>query len=95
MCNKAHPEGSIAEGYIAEECVIFCSRYLHNVETKLNRVERNFDGGHGEPYIGLSIFRQNVRLFGEALYDELSSNEHMQAQFYVLQNCEEVKPWIK
>ena len=42
-----------------------------------------------------SIFRQNGRLFGEALYDELSSNEHMQAHFYVLQNCEEVKPWIK
>ncbi len=72
MCNKAHPEGSIAEGYIEEKCVIFCSRYLHNIETKLNRVERNFDGGHGEPYIGLSIFRQNDRLFGEVLYDELS-----------------------
>ncbi len=56
MRNKAHPEGSIAEGYIAEECVTFCSRYLHNVQTKLNRVERNFDGGHGESYIGLSIF---------------------------------------
>ena len=95
MCNKAHPEGSIAEGYIVEECVTFCLRYLHNVETKLNRAERNFDGGHGEPYIGLSIFRQNGRLFGEALYDELSSNEHMQTHFYVLQNCEEVKPWIK
>ena len=42
-----------------------------------------------------SIFRQNGRLFGEALYDEVSSKEHMQAHFYVLQNCEEVKPWMK
>ncbi|GMP85118.1 hypothetical protein CsSME_00038407 [Camellia sinensis var. sinensis] len=35
--NKAHPEGSIAEGYIAEECLIFCSRYLESIETVFNR----------------------------------------------------------
>lgn len=27
--NKSRPEGSIAEAYIAEECVNFCARYLH------------------------------------------------------------------
>lgn len=26
--NRARPEGSIAEGYLAEECVTFCSRFL-------------------------------------------------------------------
>ena len=26
--NKARPEGSIAEGYIVDECLIFCSRFL-------------------------------------------------------------------
>jgi hypothetical protein len=26
--NKAHPEGLIAEGYILEECMTFCSRFL-------------------------------------------------------------------
>jgi len=36
--NKAYPEGSIAEGYLAEEALTFCSRYLHEgVETRLNR----------------------------------------------------------
>jgi hypothetical protein len=29
VCNRAHPEGSIAEGYLAEEALTFCSRYLH------------------------------------------------------------------
>lgn len=43
----SHPEGSIAEGYLAEESMTFCSRFLHNVETKSNRVDRNVDG-----YIG-------------------------------------------
>ena len=38
--NKAHPEGSIAEGYIAEECLTFCSRFL-DVDTKLNYVDRH------------------------------------------------------
>lgn len=26
--NRSRPEGSIAEGYLAEECVTFCSRFL-------------------------------------------------------------------
>jgi hypothetical protein len=32
--NKAHPEGSIAEGYILEECMTFCSCFLEDIETK-------------------------------------------------------------
>lgn len=43
--NKARPEGSIAEAYLADECSTFCSRYLTKVETKFNRLERNYDGG--------------------------------------------------
>lgn len=35
--NKAHPEGSIAEGYIIEECMTFCTRFMKDVDTKLNR----------------------------------------------------------
>ena len=40
--NKSRPEGSIAEGYIAEECTTFCSRYLHDVEMKHDCEERNY-----------------------------------------------------
>ncbi|GJW62212.1 reverse transcriptase domain-containing protein [Tanacetum coccineum] len=42
--NKAKPEGSIAEGYVAEEALTFCSRYLKDdVETRFNRLGRNDD----------------------------------------------------
>ncbi|CAL5344683.1 unnamed protein product [Camellia sinensis] len=43
MRNRSHPEGSIAEGYLVEECMTFCSRYLDDVESKLNRPIRNYD----------------------------------------------------
>ncbi|KAH7836026.1 hypothetical protein Vadar_032056 [Vaccinium darrowii] len=45
--NKASPEGSIVEGYIAEECLTFCSRYLGSVETIFNRPARNVEGSTG------------------------------------------------
>ncbi|XP_071735244.1 uncharacterized protein [Rutidosis leptorrhynchoides] len=50
--NKAQPEGSIAEGYIKEECLNFCSRYFEGVETRFNRPPRNDDNILGkEKYI--------------------------------------------
>ena len=42
--NKAQPEGSIAEAYLIDECLTFCSRYLHGVDTKFNQVGRNYEG---------------------------------------------------
>ncbi|XP_026390034.1 uncharacterized protein LOC113285343 [Papaver somniferum] len=44
--NKAHPEGSIAEGYLADECVTFLSRYLKDVESRINRPVRYVDDTH-------------------------------------------------
>ncbi|XP_062020273.1 uncharacterized protein LOC133736695 isoform X2 [Rosa rugosa] len=41
--NKSRPEGSIAEGYIAQECLSFCSMYLEDVDTRLTRPGRNAD----------------------------------------------------
>lgn len=35
--NRARPEGSIAEAYIVDECLTFCSRYFSDVETRYNR----------------------------------------------------------
>jgi len=35
--NRCHLEGCMAEGYLAEECLTFCSRYLHDgVKTRLD-----------------------------------------------------------
>ena len=47
MHNKTYPEGSIAEGYIAEECLTFCSRYFKSVETVFNRPVRNVEESMG------------------------------------------------
>jgi len=32
--NRAAPEGSIVEGYLADEMLTFCSRYLENASEK-------------------------------------------------------------
>ena len=57
MRNKSCLEGSITEGYTAEECAAFCSRYLHNVETKHDREERNSVIANNITNEGLSIFK--------------------------------------
>ena len=47
--NRSRPEGSIAEAYLAEECLTFCSRYLHEgVQTMLNKSSRNNDECNSE-----------------------------------------------
>ncbi|XP_057746393.1 uncharacterized protein LOC130965647 [Arachis stenosperma] len=38
--NRTQAEGSIAEGYLSEEILTFCSRYLDNTETRINRPMR-------------------------------------------------------
>ena len=55
--NKAYPGGSIAEGYILEECLTLCSKFL-DVDTKLNRVDRHERNAVNEPPSGLSIFAE-------------------------------------
>ena len=90
--NKAHPEGSIVEAYIAKECLSFCSMYLHNIETKFNRDERNYDIQNDG---GLSIFSQKCRPFGATTYVELSNEEFNTIQWFVLKNCEEVEPYFE
>ncbi|GJU31943.1 uncharacterized protein Tco_1175532 [Tanacetum coccineum] len=53
--------GSIAEGYVAEEALTFCSRYLKDdVETRFNRLGRNDDGLPEEEPNKLQVFRPEV-----------------------------------
>lgn len=37
---KSHPEGSMAEGYLFDESLTFCSRYLEGCETRFSRKSR-------------------------------------------------------
>ena len=61
MRNKARPEGSIAEAYIAMECVTFCSMYLDDIEIRFNHTDRNVDREWGDNEPTLSIFKQTIR----------------------------------
>ncbi|GJR38061.1 Myc-type, basic helix-loop-helix domain-containing protein [Tanacetum coccineum] len=71
--NKAKPEGSIAEGYVAEEALTFCSRYLKDdVETRFNRLGRNDDGLPEEETTNFQVFRG--RLYGLYLTTVLKSD---------------------
>ncbi|GMH17089.1 hypothetical protein Nepgr_018930 [Nepenthes gracilis] len=91
--NKARPEGSIAECHIAEECLVFCSRYLGRAETRFNRKERNFDGS--EVHVGLFVFSKFGRPMGKKSIKELSFQDWNKAQLYILKNCKEVQPFIE
>lgn len=94
--NKAHPEGSIAEGYLADECVTFCSRYLSRVETRFSRTERNYDGGQPSSDASeLSIFSASGKAFGKSELREMSIELHSAATYYVLTNNDDSEPFIQ
>ncbi|KAG8364929.1 hypothetical protein BUALT_Bualt18G0049800 [Buddleja alternifolia] len=76
--NKAFPEGSMAEGYIAQECLTFCSMYLNDIETQFNKAERNYERHRGRSREGLSVFSENSRLVGKGVYDYLDEKSWKQ-----------------
>lgn len=90
--NYARPEGSIAEDYLAEESLTFCSQ-LKEYLNQVNRPARNDDESvsHGEIY----IFKNSVRTKGGSDPAPLSRDELNQASIYVLQNCEEAWPFLE
>ncbi|XP_058787440.1 uncharacterized protein LOC131661819 isoform X1 [Vicia villosa] len=93
--NKAQPEGSIAEGYLAEEVLTFCSQYIDDIETRINRPSRvddypdERDSSHRS-----TIFPPIGRAVGAFSTFDLSTMEKTQAHRYVLLNCPQVKPYI-
>ena len=93
--NKSRPKGFIVEGYIAEECATFCSRYLHDVETKHDREERNYVIANNITNEGLSIFKCMGRRIGKSTSHVLKTKKWSQVHLYVLSNCEEVTPFIE
>ncbi|KAH7849082.1 hypothetical protein Vadar_012749 [Vaccinium darrowii] len=81
--NQACPEASIAKGYLMEQCMQFCARYLHEVETKSNRLGRNYDGGD-----------RMGRAVGENTLFHLNQKQWIQAHRYVLFNTSSVAPFV-
>ncbi|XP_035547475.1 uncharacterized protein LOC109010280 [Juglans regia] len=72
--NKARAKGSIAEAYIHTECLSFCSMYLHDVETRFDREERNVDVCEGRQQCEFSIFTQKIRQLRNSSPEEVSDD---------------------
>ncbi|KAK5802486.1 hypothetical protein PVK06_030080 [Gossypium arboreum] len=92
--NKRYPERSIAEGYLVEECMTFCSRYLEDVETRLNRPSRNAglsDHNLAETY----LFQSYGEPINKVEIAELDDISWIQAYRYVLFHHDSIEPLRK
>jgi uncharacterized protein DUF4218 len=87
VTNKAQPEVSIAEGYVLEETIIFCSRFLEGVKTVFNRPPRIDDNSSCS---GNYLFNSNGRVVGKEVYVRLDEKSLKQAHRYVLLHTEEM-----
>ena len=93
--NKAHPEGSIAEGYILEECMTFCSRFVDGMPTKQSQSERHEDGGTDQPPTGISIMSTVDYSKKGFVRESLSLAEINQMRHFIITNCDKTTPWIE
>jgi len=90
--NRARPEGSIAEAYVAAEAMTFCSRYMNDVETRFNRDINNIDG----PLDGdISVFMHDVKLIGRNRTSYMKDEEMEKLVWYVLNNSLEAEPYLQ
>ncbi|XP_016194714.1 uncharacterized protein LOC107635682 isoform X1 [Arachis ipaensis] len=95
--NKAQPEGSIAEGYLMQEILTFCSRYLDNIETIWNRHKRV--GNEPTQIYPNSRISKLFPQVGESntgfTYFTLSPIENRQAHRHVLTNCRAIDNYLR
>jgi hypothetical protein len=91
--NRARPEGSIAEAYIADECLTFCSRYMDDVETRFNREPRN-KGFSNEDAYSVDVFGHGVSFTSatELVYDDTAIDQMV---WYILNNCSQVEKYMR
>ncbi|XP_070031489.1 uncharacterized protein [Nicotiana tomentosiformis] len=95
--NKNHPQGSIVEAYLVEECLTLCSRYLHGgVQTRFNRrPPKNDECGYDTQTF--SLFPNRGCPLGAKKSDPtvLDGKSLCQVHAYVLNNCDEVQEYIR
>ena len=90
--NKARPEGSIAEGYIADEALTFCSMYFKDVETRFNRPDRNADEVIPRK---LSVFQSQCRPITKEIVKPVNHAIRSQAEWYIYNNSPEIEEYLK
>ncbi|KAM0844119.1 hypothetical protein ACQ4PT_057267 [Festuca glaucescens] len=93
---RSHPEGSIAECYVFDESLTFCSQYLHGCETRYNRKARNDDGTNHNNEDILPYFSKNVgrALVGNSIVT-MDNQAWLQAHNYVLNNSDHMEPFME
>ncbi|XP_042465731.1 uncharacterized protein LOC122048202 [Zingiber officinale] len=92
--NRSRPEGSIAEGYLAEECLTFCSLYLADyVETRFNQSSRNDDINIDFTF-ALDVFNYSGHALGKVIATKFDIEILKKAHQYVLFNCHHVQSFI-
>jgi len=84
--NRARPEGSIAEAYIATEALTFCSKYIETADQLSKEV--------GEDNPLLNVFDCSVRVTGKSRQDDKPKDLDKMV-WYVLNNCPEIPPYIE
>ncbi|KAM0861893.1 hypothetical protein ACQ4PT_045591 [Festuca glaucescens] len=90
---RSHPEGSIAEGYLFDECLTFCSRYLKGCETRFTRQARNVDVVENEMSNTIPYFCSKGRALGSGSVVSLDHISWLQAHRYVLFNHNKIEPY--
>ncbi|XP_021723551.1 uncharacterized protein LOC110690931 isoform X2 [Chenopodium quinoa] len=96
--NKARPEGSIARGYLADECLTFCSRYMDDMTTKFSRHSRNEDKDGNSQETSkrdLDLFIPRGRPLGKSTPHHLTVEEFEQVHFHTLNNCDDLMELAK
>nr|GEY31611.1 hypothetical protein [Tanacetum cinerariifolium] len=82
------PEGSIAEGYVAEEALTFSSHYFQDVTTKFNRPDLNVDPP--PPTCQFQVFRSVCKSIGLRSVIRFDAQELKKVKWYVLHNNPEI-----
>nr|GEU71306.1 hypothetical protein [Tanacetum cinerariifolium] len=86
--NKAKPEGSIAEGYVAKVALTFSSHYFWDVTTKFNRPDRNVDPP--PPTCQFQVFRLVCKSICLRSVIRFDAQELKKVKWYVLHNSPEI-----
>lgn len=90
---KSHPEGSIAEGYVFDESLTFCSRYLHGCETRFNRKCRN--DALETNVSTMPFFTNKGRFLAGKHIVTLDHKSWLQAHRYVLFNYDNIDSYLR
>ena len=92
---ESKPEESIAEAYIANEAMRFCSTYVNDTKTHFNHEESSDNMGHVKKTSTLCVFSQHAQLFGQRRSVNFSCEELQKAHTYVLNHCKEIKSYVE